>query len=91
MTSPRSGQCRAKLEECQALAETARELSMEIGPMSWSVSAPPGLHAEGGGVTLKEIETRLRREPELDKLEPEVVEVLARAVMRFVQAGEAAD
>jgi hypothetical protein len=20
------------------------ELSMEIGPMSWSVSAPPGLH-----------------------------------------------
>jgi hypothetical protein len=37
-------------------------------------------------VTLQEIEARLRREPELDKLSPTVVEALARAVMRFVQA-----
>jgi hypothetical protein len=42
-------------------------------------------------VTLKEIEARLRREPELDKLEANVVKALARAVMRFVQAGEAAN
>jgi hypothetical protein len=33
-------------------------------------------------VTLQEIEASLRREPEL----PTVVEALARAVMRFVQA-----
>jgi hypothetical protein len=36
-------------------------------------------------VTLQEIEVRLRREPELDKLGPKVVEALARAVMRFVR------
>jgi hypothetical protein len=47
-------------------------------------------HAEGGGVTLKEIETRLRREPEQDKLDPKVVDALPRAVMRFVHADEAA-
>jgi hypothetical protein len=38
-------------------------------------------------VTLQEIEARLRREPELNKLGPEAVEALARAVMRFVQGG----
>jgi hypothetical protein len=40
-------------------------------------------------VTLQEIEARLRREPELDDLEPNVnvVQALARAVMRFVRAG----
>jgi hypothetical protein len=37
-------------------------------------------------VTLQEVEARLRREPELDKLEANVVEALARAVMRLVQA-----
>ena len=41
-------------------------------------------------MTLKKIEARLRREPELDKLEANVVKALTRAVMRFVQAGEAA-
>jgi hypothetical protein len=40
-------------------------------------------------VTLQEAEARLRREPELNKLGPKVVEALARAVMRFVQADEA--
>lgn len=54
--------------------------------MSWSVSAPPGLHAEGGGVTLKEVVARLRREPELDRLDPNVVEALARAVMGLLKA-----
>jgi hypothetical protein len=42
-------------------------------------------------VTLKEIETRLCREPELEKLAPKVVQALARAVMRFVQSDEAAN
>jgi hypothetical protein len=42
-------------------------------------------NAEAGGVTLQEVEARLRREPELDKLEPDVVEALARAVMRFLE------
>ena len=37
-------------------------------------------------MTLQEIEAGLRREPELNKLSPTVVEALARAVMRFVQA-----
>jgi hypothetical protein len=37
-------------------------------------------------VTAHEIEARLRREPELDKLEANVVQALARAVMWFVQA-----
>ena len=41
-------------------------------------------------MTLQEIEARLRREPELDKLEANVVQALARAVMWFVQADEAA-
>jgi hypothetical protein len=36
-------------------------------------------------VTLHAIEARLHRKPELDKLDPKVVEALARAVMRFVQ------
>jgi hypothetical protein len=43
-------------------------------------------HAEGGGVTLQEVEARLRRERELDRLDPKVVEALANTVMRFVQA-----
>jgi hypothetical protein len=43
-------------------------------------------HAKGGGVTLQEVEARLRSEPELDELAPGVVVALARAVMRFVQA-----
>jgi hypothetical protein len=42
-------------------------------------------------VTLQEIEAKLRREPELDKLEANVVQALARAVMRFVRADEAAN
>ena len=42
-------------------------------------------------MTLQEIEARLRREPELDQLSPKVVEALARAVMRFVRADEAAN
>jgi hypothetical protein len=42
-------------------------------------------------VTLQEIEARLRRERELDRLDPKVVEALARTVMRFVQADEAAN
>jgi hypothetical protein len=36
-------------------------------------------------VTLKEVEARLRREPELDQLSPKVVEALARAVMQLLQ------
>jgi hypothetical protein len=41
-------------------------------------------------MTVQEVEARLRREPELDKLEANVVQALARAVMRFVHADEAA-
>jgi hypothetical protein len=41
-------------------------------------------------VTLQEVEARLRREAELDRLDPKVVEALARAVGRFVEGDEAA-
>ena len=36
------------------------------------------------GVILQAIEARLRREPELNKLGPKVIEALARAAMRLV-------
>jgi hypothetical protein len=39
-------------------------------------------------VTLQEVEARLRRQPELDKLEADVVQALARAVMRILPADE---
>jgi hypothetical protein len=37
---------------------------------------------------LQKIEAWLRREQELDKLDPKVVQALARAVLRFVPADE---
>jgi hypothetical protein len=37
-------------------------------------------------VTLQEVEARLRREPGLDKLEANVVQALARAVMGLLKA-----
>jgi hypothetical protein len=37
-----------------------------------------------GRMPLKQIEARLRREPNLDKLDAKVVEALARMVMRFL-------
>ena len=37
-------------------------------------------------MTLQEVEARLRREHELNKLDANVEQALARAVMRFVQA-----
>ena len=38
-----------------------------------------------GGVTLQEVEARLRREAELDRLDSKVIEALARAVTQLLQ------
>jgi hypothetical protein len=54
----------------------------------WGVIIPHGIqapgyyrarrNAAGGGVTVQEVDARLRREPKLDKLDPKLVEALAR-------------